>query len=378
MSEAYQAVRFPVPRGWLGRAPPYIEYQGYARRERCPHHSRFISFLERMSMTTFDAWEAMIRPPEDYLMHFRTKGSKNGVRRYQNPDGSWTEAGLAERRKREGWGDSESRKEKKAQKRVEKAEKALARSERHQARKEAREQRQFERSEQRRKRTLKGLTDEEMKAKLERAKMEAEYRNLTKRTGMIEKGAELVGKYLDYKDKKDQRTIDMNRVKVDMERAKADIIKAKEGTKRTRAEADKAKQERLKTKADVKGGLKLERKKGLIDAKREYKNYTIRGGIAKRINMLLTSGKAKQYESERKAKGDVEAAKIRSDGTRDLKNRQKSQKQTDSKPERDRQNEAYKQEKKRQDANRKAYEKERKRLRKKFGNSSDFGLAPRL
>ncbi len=49
-------------------------------------------------MTTFDGWDALFcgdalalprgRVSGDYLMHFRTKGSKNGIRRYQNEDGS--------------------------------------------------------------------------------------------------------------------------------------------------------------------------------------------------------------------------------------------------------------------------------------------------
>ena len=33
-----------------------------------------------------------------YIAHSRTKGSKNGVRRYQNPDGTWTDLGLERRR----------------------------------------------------------------------------------------------------------------------------------------------------------------------------------------------------------------------------------------------------------------------------------------
>ncbi len=35
---------------------------------------------------------------EYYLVHSRTKGSKNGVRRYQNPDGTGTPLGLERRR----------------------------------------------------------------------------------------------------------------------------------------------------------------------------------------------------------------------------------------------------------------------------------------
>ena len=74
---------------------------------------------------TFDGWDT----PQNSLMHFRTKGSKNGVRRFQNEDGSWTPLGLRERKEREGWG--ETRKERRAQRQ-------LARAERHQARREAR------------------------------------------------------------------------------------------------------------------------------------------------------------------------------------------------------------------------------------------------
>ena len=35
----------------------------------------------------------------DYIAHFRTKGSKNGVRLYQNKDGTYTELGKERRRK---------------------------------------------------------------------------------------------------------------------------------------------------------------------------------------------------------------------------------------------------------------------------------------
>ena len=48
----------------------------------------------------FDSWES-----GEYLCHFRTKGSKNGVRRYQQEDGTWTPLGLERRKAREGWGD---------------------------------------------------------------------------------------------------------------------------------------------------------------------------------------------------------------------------------------------------------------------------------
>ena len=42
---------------------------------------------------------------DKFLEHSRTKGSKNGIRRYQNADGTWTPLGLARRREREGFGE---------------------------------------------------------------------------------------------------------------------------------------------------------------------------------------------------------------------------------------------------------------------------------
>lgn len=229
-------------------------------------------------MTTFDAWEVAVHPPESYLMHFRTKGSKNGVRRYQTESGEWTELGLEERRKREGWGDGETKKAKKLQKKVEKAEKR-------QERKAVRAEKKAARAEVRRKRSLKGLTDEEMKAKLERAKMEAEYRDLKKRGSLVEIGSNLVTKYLDYKDKKEQHTIEINKQKIDMERAKAqqmqaeaqakqavaDQIRARKSARVSRYEFKKAEQNRKQTEADASAGLKYKRKAELINAKKEYK-----------------------------------------------------------------------------------------------------------
>lgn len=271
-------------------------------------------------MTTFDAWEAAIRPPEDYLMHFRTKGSKNGVRRYQNPDGSWTEAGLAERRKREGWGDKIERK---LQKKVAKAEKK-------QARKAARTERQQAAAEARRKQKLSGLTDEEMKAKLERAKMEAEYRDLTRRHTAVETGAKLIGKYLDYRDTKEKRELESNRQKLEMERLKTQQIQAKEASQKAAKDAKTSKYEYKKMKQDRKAGLSSKREKELIGVKLAYRNTTIRGGISKRINQFLTSGKSEYYQAKRKAKGEAAASNIKNKqedneslGTKDRKNRKR-------------------------------------------------------
>lgn len=247
-------------------------------------------------MTTFDNWEVAFRPPEDYLMHYRTPGSKNGVRRYQTESGEWTPLGLRERREREGWGDGGSRKLRKAQKKLERAEKKLAKSEKREANQKIKAQKKFERSEEKRKRKLSGLTDEEMKQKLERAKMEAEYRDLTKRGSLIETGAKLVGKYLEYKDTKEQRTLDMNRQKIEMERLKTQQLQAKEATKQAKEqtsqsknkikisgnEAEQAKAEAQRERFATKGGKKYERKAQLVNAKTQRKQSTLLGVLNKR------------------------------------------------------------------------------------------------
>lgn len=269
-------------------------------------------------MTTFDCWEVAVRPPEDYLMHYRTPGSKNGVRRYQTESGEWTPLGLRERREREGWGDGESRKLRKAEKKLARAEKKLAKSEKREEKQKIRAQKKFERSEEKRKKKLSGLTDEEMKQKLERARMEAEYRDLTKRTGLIESGAKLVGKYLEYKDNKEQRTLDLNRQKIEMERLKTQQLQAKEATKQAKEatnqsknriktsknEADKAESEAQQERYAAKGGKKYERKAQLVNAKTNYRGTTIFGSLGKRAN-----NRAKYVQEKRMDKYNENASR---------------------------------------------------------------------
>lgn len=267
---------------------------------------------------TFDSWQGMLYP-EEYLEHHGILGMKHGRRRYQNEDGTWTEAGLEARRKREGFG--ESRAERKAAKRVAKLEKK-------QARKAARNEAAAARAEKRRLRSMKGLTDDELKARIARLKLENEYKDL-KKSPLLETGAKLVGKYLEYKGNKEQREIDLNKQKIEFERIKADAAKSRDRVKVSANEAKKAKQEANKTKYDVQGGLKIARKADLKKAKTDYRNTTILGGIGKRINMQLTSGKAKEYEAVRKAKGESKANSIKSDAARDLNNRKWKQARAD-------------------------------------------------
>lgn len=224
-------------------------------------------------MATFDGWDT----PQNSLMHFRTKGSKNGVRRFQNEDGTWTPLGLRERKEREGWGDEgTSRKERKAQRQ-------LARAERHQARRQARAEAREAAAERRRKNSLKGLTDAELQQKINRLKMEQEYKELSK-SPLLKTGEKLVTSILEYQGKKEQREIEKKRQEIQLEQLRTQKIQAKEGSKRAASEAKKAQYEAQKQKFDTKGGLKKERKAQLVNAKTNYRNTTIWGAIGKRAN----------------------------------------------------------------------------------------------
>lgn len=251
-------------------------------------------------MTRFDSWEAVIRPPEDYLMHWGIKGMKHGRNRYQNPDGTWTEEGLERRRQREGFG--ESRKERKLAKKVAKAEKQ-------EARKIARAEAKAERAEIQRKKKLSGLTDEEMEAKLKRARMEQEYREITKKGSVLEAGSKLIGKYLDYQTAKKQQVLEANRQKLEMERLKTQQIQAKNATaqakynvKTSKHKAAEAKESRKEKQADVKGGLKIQRKKDLKQTKLNYRNTTTRGAIGNWLNARAKgAGEASgEYKKDKK------------------------------------------------------------------------------
>ena len=258
---------------------------------------------------TFDSWEVTVRPDDDYLMHWGIPGMKHGRRRYQNEDGTWTQQGLEERRKREGFGDG------KEARKVARAEKKIAKVERRQARKAARAEKAFARSEAKRKKSISGLTDEELEAKIKRAQMEKDYRELTKKQRpVLETGAKIVTRILDYKDAKEQRVIDLNRQKIEMARIKANTIQSKSQAIQSKnaaisakyqAKSDKyqistekhkaqqAKQEARKTKAEVRGGMKYEKKAKYLDSKAKYKEAK-RGAIGTFFKNLANKDKEKR------------------------------------------------------------------------------------
>lgn len=259
-------------------------------------------------MTTFDGWETQLygdvialpgQLSEDELMHFRTRGSKNGVRRYQTPSGEWTPLGLKERRIREGWG--ESRAERKAARRVARAERRAARAERRAEKYSARIERKAAKAsakaeriaaekERRRKNNLSQLTDEEMRKRLERVKMEQEYKELTK-SPILKTGERIFNSVLDYKARQAEAKVGLAKATLENNRVKADVIRAKEARKKavydSKSAAYNAKQAQSEAKKkmwDTKGGLAKEREAQLINAKTNYRGTTLLGAIGKHAN----------------------------------------------------------------------------------------------
>ena len=234
-------------------------------------------------MATFDGWEAQLYGPNT-LAHFRTKGSKNGVRRYQNEDGTWTPLGLKERKAREGWGD---------ERRAARAERKAARAEKRAANAAARKERINAYMEERRKNNPKTMTDSELKKKIERAQLEKEYRELTKSPAR-QLGEKLVSSYFDYRDKREQR-------RAEKEARVYEMMKLKEQTKQAelrkaeteaRAKADSARAEADKAKADtdkldIEKGTRMKQLK--LETKKANGTLTIHGGIMRAINTRTVS-----------------------------------------------------------------------------------------
>lgn len=334
---------------------------------------------------TFDAWEGGVYCPDDVLMHWGIPGMKHGRRRYQNEDGTWTEQGLAERRKREGFGerrrarkaakyqaeyerakeknrkaasesglkrkwdeiesgvamskavykrnkalglvskeddrfirkqkkidDRELRKEKKEDFKEERREK---KAERQAARAKARE----EFFEKRKRKDISNLTDDELKAKINRLKMEQEYKEL-KKSPALKLGIDIFNKVLDYKENKRQQEIERTKQMIELGRVDATKIQAIKSAEKAKYDAQAAKSEYKKKKKDVKGGLSIERHKDLLNAKTAYRNTTIWGSIGKRAN-----NRAKYVQEERM--NPIEAKKAqRTRALQQLQNAKEEQK----------------------------------------------------
>lgn len=249
-------------------------------------------------MVTFDGWEsrlygdAMALPSgpisEDTLMHWRTKGSKNGVRRYQNTDGSWTPLGIKLRKEREGWGEAKRQKRENA---------AKQREERKQRFTQRREQRQQQMEQRRQQRSLKGVSDEELRKRIERIKLEKEYKELTRSPALV-MGEKVVNTIIQAKKNAADRKERETKMEKDMIEAKAKLLTA-EADKAYAAKRGNVKARKFKAKADLKKEKNQERK------------ATIRGAISQAVNNRISSHSSRRAnELKGKATFDTRVKKI--------------------------------------------------------------------
>lgn len=225
-------------------------------------------------MATFDGWEAQLYGPNT-LAHFRTRGSKNGVRRFQMKDGTWTPLGLRERKEREGWG-SEGK--------ARRAEKKAARAERRAASAAARKERIAAYKEEKKKNNPRNMTEEELRKKIEHIKLEQEYKELT-RSPVVKFGATAVQSYLKYREKKaadeaaraEQKRKD-KQLAINATNAKAALVKA---------QAEK------KTATDniidnlTFGAKRKKARSEVLKAKTERSKNTIRGAIGYSLGNII-------------------------------------------------------------------------------------------
>lgn len=236
-------------------------------------------------MTTFDGWDIRTNgcaeifgcaqmSGQDYLAHFRTKGSKNGVRRYQEFDGTWTPLGLRERRIREGFGlklNGEAGRGVSRGDRKGTSAKAKARTAPKPGSLSAL-------MEKRRKNSVKNLSDEELKKRIERLKMEKEYRDLNKNP-TLEAAGKLVGRYMDAKKAKDEQRERQYKMETERLKAMGELTKAK-------AENQQAKTEFIDSlKFHGKGTLKA--KTEYLKAKDQRSKNTIRGALSSTAGNLI-------------------------------------------------------------------------------------------
>lgn len=219
-------------------------------------------------MTAFDGWETQfygycLDNGRSTLAHYRTKGSKNGIRRYQTESGTWTALGLRERRIREGWG------ERRAASRERRAERRAVRAEN---RAKARAY-----LDSRKKPNVKKMTDDELRKAIDRRKMEIEYSNLTK-SPVLAMGQKLIEGYFKAKDEKMKRE----------ER----LIQLENSRRSSQAALVQAKAKRLEARNDLidnltNGAKRKEAKANIIKNKTERSKGTIRGAIGSAIGNVI-------------------------------------------------------------------------------------------
>lgn len=191
-------------------------------------------------MTTFDSWE-------DELYHHGIKNMKWGVRRWQNPDGSLTEAG----KRRYGTVENFNRRTKK----------------------------------------VKDMSDDELRAHVQRLRTENEYRSL-KRPQIIKTALDTVNKISENRAKKREQALREKELAVRLRETENSVKIAK-------SKAKESMEERKTYQTDAK---RLESKARVKDARanlRRARNERKRMSIFQNIMSARTKAKDAKYDDEK-------------------------------------------------------------------------------
>jgi hypothetical protein len=129
------------------------------------------------------------------------------------------------------------------------------------------------------------MSDEDLQRRIARLKLEKEYKDM-KRSHVIEKGADLIGKYLTYKAKRDEKQERRYNMETNRINALANLKRAKAEKAVARADERKAQADIKRAKSDIIDNLTLgkgrkDAKAKLIDAKQRAKENTIFGILKK-------------------------------------------------------------------------------------------------
>ena len=243
---------------------------------------------------TFDGWDTQyygdcLSYGQDSLMHFRTKGSKNGVRRYQMPDGTWTPLGLKERKAREGWGERRAaRKEARAQRHEERrAARAAVRS----ANLERARQYKADKAEEKRLRNPKRMTDEELNRGIERLKKEEEFRELNT-PAIVRTGRTIVESYFKLQEARQKQQDEALKRKERMSNIQTRQIDAVAKLIEAKAKNKEQINEMISNVPFARGATKRKATAEYYKEKKAYKqftsNNTVRGAIQKTISNILS------------------------------------------------------------------------------------------
>ena len=207
----------------------------------------------------------------DELAHFGIPGMKHGRRRYQSESGEWTPLGLKERREREGFGE----KKKSGGNSSESGKKSSGSSGKSSSNASSLK------SLFKKKESAKNLSDDELKTRINRLKMEKEYLELQKanrelsKSPLLETAQNLVKSYTDAKIRKEERA----QKKYQLENSRLSSMAALEKAK---AEKIEAKSNLFDTVTFGKG--RMEARKNLIETKSKH---TITGALRDVANRVI-------------------------------------------------------------------------------------------